>query len=187
MLGIDARAARYTWTAAFVLLLLCLVYLMRTTLFVFIVALLFGYLLAPLVNVIDRFLPASRTRTPALAIAYLIFIAALFVGVTQIGSRAVGAGQRAGQIHARAAGQVRAAQRVPSRQCERLQSANRAEGRRSTLQEFRRYHLFSAARRRQDTQRGQQPGVCGHRPHSRLLLLKGWTRDAPALPGDDRR
>jgi len=88
MLGIDARAARYTWTAAFVLLLLCLVYLMRTTLFVFIVALLFGYLLAPLVNVIDRFLPASRTRTPALAIAYLIFIAALFVGVTQIGSRA---------------------------------------------------------------------------------------------------
>jgi predicted PurR-regulated permease PerM len=89
MLGIDARAARYTWTAAFVLLLLWLVYLMRTTLFVFIVALLFGYLLSPLVDVIDRFLPGKRTRTPALAIAYLIFIAALFVGVTQIGSRAV--------------------------------------------------------------------------------------------------
>ena len=89
MLGIDARAARYTWTAALVLLLVWLVYLMRTTLFVFIVALLFGYLLSPLVDVIDRFLPASRTRTPALAIAYLIFIAALFVGVTQIGSRAV--------------------------------------------------------------------------------------------------
>jgi len=89
MLGIDARAARYTWTAALVLLLLCLVYLMRTTLFVFIAALLFGYLLSPLVNVIDRFLPGSRTRTPALAIAYVIFIAVLFVGVTQIGSRAV--------------------------------------------------------------------------------------------------
>jgi predicted PurR-regulated permease PerM len=89
MLGIDARAARYTWTAALVLLLFCLVYLMRTTMFVFIVALLFGYLLAPLVNVIDRFLPASRTRTPALAIAYLIFLAVLFVGITQIGSRVV--------------------------------------------------------------------------------------------------
>jgi predicted PurR-regulated permease PerM len=89
MLGIDARAARYTWTATLVLLLLWLVYLMRTTLFVFIVALLFGYLLAPLVNAIDRFLPGKRTRTPALAIAYLIFIAALFVGITQIGSRAV--------------------------------------------------------------------------------------------------
>jgi len=89
MLGIDARAARYTWTAAFILLLLCLVYLMRTTLFVFIVALLFGYLLSPLVDLIDRFLPGKRTRTPALAIAYAIFIAALFVGITQIGSRAV--------------------------------------------------------------------------------------------------
>ncbi len=57
--------------------------------FAFIVALLFGYLLAPLVNVIDRFLPGKRTRTPALAIAYVILVAALFVGVTQIGSRAV--------------------------------------------------------------------------------------------------
>lgn len=89
MLGIDSRAARYTWTAALVLLLLCLVYLMRTTLFVFIVALLFGYLLSPLVNVIDRFLPGSRTRTAALAIAYAIFIAILYIGVTQIGSRVI--------------------------------------------------------------------------------------------------
>jgi len=62
-----------------VLLLLCLVYLVRKTLFVFIVALLFGYLLAPLVNVIDRLLPGRRTRTLALAFAYLIFVAVLFV------------------------------------------------------------------------------------------------------------
>jgi predicted PurR-regulated permease PerM len=87
MLGIDRRAARYTWTAALILLLLCLLYLVRTTLFVFIVALLFAYLLSPLVNVIDRLLPTSRTRTPALAVAYLIFIAALYVAVTQIGAR----------------------------------------------------------------------------------------------------
>jgi predicted PurR-regulated permease PerM len=89
MIGIDARAARYTWTAALVLLLLGLVYQMRTTLFVFVVALLFGYLLSPLVDVIDRLLPGKRTRTPALAIAYVIFIAALLVAVTQIGARAV--------------------------------------------------------------------------------------------------
>src|SRR5579863_4586528 len=89
MLGIDRRAAQYTWTAALVLLLLYLFYMMRTTVFVFIVALLFAYLLAPLVNIIDRLLPASRTRTPALAVAYLIFIAVLYVGVTQIGSRII--------------------------------------------------------------------------------------------------
>ena len=89
MLGIDPRAARYTWTVAILVLLLWIVYLMRTTLFVFIVALLFAYLLSPLVNLIDRFLPGSRTRTLALAIAYLIFVAVLFVGITQIGSRVV--------------------------------------------------------------------------------------------------
>jgi len=89
MLGIDARAARYTWSAAFVVLLLWLLYLIRSTVFVFIVALLFAYLLSPLVDVIDRFLPASRTRTPALAIAYVIFVALLLLAVTQIGSRVV--------------------------------------------------------------------------------------------------
>src|SRR3984957_17980711 len=87
MLGIDRRAAQYTWTAALILLLLWLVVLVCTPLFVFIVALLFAYLLAPLVNVIDRLLPGSRTRTPALAVAYLIFIGTLYVSVTQIGAR----------------------------------------------------------------------------------------------------
>jgi predicted PurR-regulated permease PerM len=89
MLGIDPRAARYTWTAALVLLVLWLVFLMRTTLFVFVVALLFGYLLSPLVDIIDRILPGRRTRTPALAISYLIFITVLFIAFSQIGSRAI--------------------------------------------------------------------------------------------------
>ena len=89
MLGIDKRAARYTWSAAAVVLLLCIIYLMRTTLFVFVVALLFAYLLSPLVNIIDRLLPTNRTRTLALAITYLIFVGLLFVAVTQIGSRVI--------------------------------------------------------------------------------------------------
>ena len=77
MLGIDRSAARYTWSAAVVLLLLWLLYLVRSTLFIFILAVLFAYLLAPLVDMLDRFLPASRTRTrtPALALAYVIFVA----------------------------------------------------------------------------------------------------------------
>jgi predicted PurR-regulated permease PerM len=89
MLGVDRRAARYTFTAALVLLLLYLVYLVRATLFIFILALLFAYLLSPLVNALDRVLPRSRTRTPALALAYIIFLGiVIFTGI-QIGSRAV--------------------------------------------------------------------------------------------------
>jgi predicted PurR-regulated permease PerM len=89
MLGIDRSAARCTWTAALVVLLLWLVYLVRGTLFIFILALLFAYMLAPLVNLIDRVLPGSRTRTIALGLAYVILVAAIVLVATQIGSRVV--------------------------------------------------------------------------------------------------
>jgi len=88
MLGFDRRAASYTFTAAAVLLVLYVVYLVRSTLFVFTLAVLFAYLLSPLVNFLDRFLP-GRTRTPALALAYVIFVALSALFVIQIGARAV--------------------------------------------------------------------------------------------------
>jgi predicted PurR-regulated permease PerM len=88
MLGIDRRAASYTYTAAMVLLALYVVYMVRSTLFVFTLAVLFAYLLWPLVNLLDRFLP-GRTRTPALALAFVIFVALVALFATQIGSRAV--------------------------------------------------------------------------------------------------
>jgi predicted PurR-regulated permease PerM len=89
MLGIDRSAARYTWTAALVVLLFWLVYQIRGTLFIFILALLFAYLLSPLVNLIDRFLPGSRKRTLALGLAYAIFVAAIVLIGIQVGSRVV--------------------------------------------------------------------------------------------------
>lgn len=86
MLWIDRRAARYAWTAAVVVLALYLVYLLRRTLFIFILALLFAYLLAPLVNLLDRAIP-GRTRTPALALAYIIFVGCVVFLGAQVGSR----------------------------------------------------------------------------------------------------
>jgi len=44
LFGLDRHAARYTWTAVFILLLVGLLYLIRETLFIFVVALLFAYL-----------------------------------------------------------------------------------------------------------------------------------------------
>jgi predicted PurR-regulated permease PerM len=90
-MGFDSRAARITWTAVLVLLALWLVYLIRSTLFVFVLAVLFAYLLAPLVNLLDRFLPASktRTRTPALALAYVIVVGLVVLAGILIGSRVV--------------------------------------------------------------------------------------------------
>jgi len=89
MLGIDRRAARYAFTSALVLLLLYLVYLVRATIFIFILALLFAYLLSPLVNALDRVLPRSRTRAPALALAYIIFLGIVVLLGVQVGTRVV--------------------------------------------------------------------------------------------------
>ena len=95
MLGLEPKAARYTWTAALVLLALELVYLLRSTLFVFTLALLFAYLLSPLVNLLDRALPMKRTRTLALALAYMIFIGIAALVVTQVGVKVVAQAQAA--------------------------------------------------------------------------------------------
>jgi predicted PurR-regulated permease PerM len=89
MLGFDSRAARWTWTAVLVLLCVWLVYLVRSTLFVFILAILFAYLMAPLVNLLDRFLPGRRTRTIALALAYVLLVGLVVLAAILIGSHVV--------------------------------------------------------------------------------------------------
>lgn len=88
MLGLDAKAARYTWTAVCVLLVVGLAYLIRQTLAIFAIALLFAYLLWPLVKFFDRRLP-GRSRVPALAIVYLALVAVLLVVGITIGSKVV--------------------------------------------------------------------------------------------------
>jgi predicted PurR-regulated permease PerM len=85
LLGIDPKAARCTWTAALILLLIGLVYLIREVLIVFVIALLFAYLLYPLMDLIDRHL-TSKTRTPALAITFVLVIGILAGFGVSVGS-----------------------------------------------------------------------------------------------------
>ena len=76
MLGIDSKAARCTWTAALVLLAISMVYFVRGALIVFVIALLLAYLLYPLMDLFDRHL-TSKTRTPALAMTFVLAIGIL--------------------------------------------------------------------------------------------------------------
>jgi predicted PurR-regulated permease PerM len=97
LLGLDRSAARYTWTAVLVLLLVGLFYLIRETLFIFFVALLFAYMLWPLVQPLDHRLP-GHSKLPALILVYLAIIGILiFIGIA-LGSRVV---QEANNLAAR--------------------------------------------------------------------------------------
>jgi predicted PurR-regulated permease PerM len=88
MLGFDRNAARYTWTIVLVLAAIAVLYLIRKTLFIFAVALLFAYLLTPLVNFLDKVLP-MRSRAPALALAYVIVLSLVVLLLIEVGSRVV--------------------------------------------------------------------------------------------------
>lgn len=87
MLGIDARAARVTWTVFLVLLLVELAWLARTTLLVFTIALLLAYLLHPLVEMVRRALPPKMPRGIAPSAVYLTGLAVVIAAVLIIGTR----------------------------------------------------------------------------------------------------
>jgi predicted PurR-regulated permease PerM len=87
MLGIDPKAARAAWTVFFIALLAVTAYLIRETLMVFAVALFLAYMLAPLVDFVQRFTRSRLTGTPALAVVYLVLICVLVGLSVTIGSR----------------------------------------------------------------------------------------------------
>jgi predicted PurR-regulated permease PerM len=78
MFGIDFKAARAAWTYAVVVLLLFAVYLIRKTLLVFVIALMFAYLLFPLIDAIDKKL-ALKSRTSVVAFPFLLIFGLLTV------------------------------------------------------------------------------------------------------------
>jgi predicted PurR-regulated permease PerM len=85
MMGFDARAARAAWSVFLVGLLVATVYFIRKILLVFVLAILFAYLLAPLVNLAERLLPWKRSRAWSLAAVYVLLVGILISGGAVIG------------------------------------------------------------------------------------------------------
>lgn len=89
MVGLDVRAARVTWTVFLVSGALLCAYLARHTILIFSVALFLAYMLSPVVNAVDRLIPARVSRNWSLAIVYLSLIGALVGVISIIGSTVV--------------------------------------------------------------------------------------------------
>ena len=98
MLGFDSRTAKVVWTAALMMLLFYAVYLSATTIIVVIFAVFFSYVLFPLVELTQRWLPRRVPRTVAIGLVFLVVIglAGTAVGLfgSQIESEAVALSQK---------------------------------------------------------------------------------------------
>lgn len=85
MLGVDARTFRIVWTIFLFGLLIATIYAVRETLLVLAVAIFFAYMLAPLVNLVERFTP--KRRGIALAIVYVLLVGGLVTAGVTLGSQ----------------------------------------------------------------------------------------------------
>jgi len=87
VLAIDPKAARIAWTVFLLALLVAAAYAVRETLAVFVIALLFAYLLAPLVGFVERITPRQVSPRIALAIVYLALVGTIITLIATLGSR----------------------------------------------------------------------------------------------------
>ena len=85
MLGVDARTFRVVWTIFLFGLLIATVYAVREILVLLAVAIFFAYMLAPLVNLVERFTP--KRRGIALAIVYVVLVGGLVTAGVTLGSQ----------------------------------------------------------------------------------------------------
>ncbi|HTA71680.1 MAG TPA: AI-2E family transporter [Bryobacteraceae bacterium] len=87
MLGIDPRALRAAWTVLLLALVVAAAYAVRTTIAVFMIAVLFAYLLIPLVDAVNHYTPRRVSGTLALAIVYLMLVGFIVALGLTVGSR----------------------------------------------------------------------------------------------------
>ena len=85
MLGLDPRAARIAWTVAVVAILLYVVFVIRKTLFVFALALFLGYMIGPLVNLLDRYRPRRLPQGASVVAAFTLVIGIVVTGIALLG------------------------------------------------------------------------------------------------------
>ena len=87
MLGIDPRALRAAWTVLLLALVVAAAYTIRSILAVFMIAVLFAYLLIPLVDAVNHYTPRRVSGTFSLAIVYLMLVGFIVALGLTVGSR----------------------------------------------------------------------------------------------------
>ena len=84
MFGWNARAASVAWTVGLVAIGFCAVYAIRKTLLIFVLALLFAYMIAPLVGLIERHMWRRIPRGASVFVAALVVFGLLALMVALV-------------------------------------------------------------------------------------------------------
>jgi predicted PurR-regulated permease PerM len=87
MLGIDRRALKIVWTVFLFALITVTVYQVRRTLMIFVLALFFSHLLAPIVAFFERTVHARIPRVAILVLVYAAMLAVIVLALISVGSR----------------------------------------------------------------------------------------------------
>jgi predicted PurR-regulated permease PerM len=80
-IGFNARVAKIAWTVALVALALYTIYAVRRTLFIFVLAIFFSYMVYPLVRYLDRFTPRRVSHT----LSTITVFVAIVLGIAGVG------------------------------------------------------------------------------------------------------
>ena len=87
MLGIDRHALKIVWTVFLFALIAALVYQVRRTLMIFMLALFFSHLLAPVVAFVERTVHVRVPRVVILVLVYVAILAVIVFALISIGTR----------------------------------------------------------------------------------------------------
>lgn len=82
---LDPRTLRVLWTVLIVVGVLGILYLLRTVLLVLAFAVVFAYLIFPLVRLVERGLPRSGRRPIAIGVVYIVLVAAVSTLIALMG------------------------------------------------------------------------------------------------------
>lgn len=85
--GIDPTTARATWTVILILAVLGLIYLLGHLLVLLAFSVFFAYLIAPLVQLVARWVPGFRSWTRAIVAVYVVLLASLAILAAIVGPR----------------------------------------------------------------------------------------------------
>lgn len=87
MIGIDRHALKIAWTVFLFALIAVLVFQVRHTLMIFMLAVFFSQLLSPVVAFFERTVPARVPRVAILLLVYIVLMAVIVLTLISVGSR----------------------------------------------------------------------------------------------------